>query len=152
MDDGSARTEGVSAGSVASPKRPDDGTSGPAARVGGDGDPTADEAAALERVRRVGWLLDDAIPVPGTDYRVGFDPVLGLLPVAGDLLAAVLSLYPVLEAHRLGVERRAIARMLAMVAVDVGIGSVPILGTVFDAVWKANEWNVRTLERHVEGD
>lgn len=117
-----------------------------------EGKPTADEEAALERARAVGWLLDDAIPVPGTDYRIGFDPVLGVVPVAGDLVAALLSLYPVFEAYRLGVERKALARMLALVAVDLGVGSVPVLGSVFDAVWKANEWNVRTLERHIEGD
>ena len=112
---------------------------------------TADEAATLERVRVFGWLLDDAIPIPGTDYRIGLDPVISVVPVAGDLVAALLSLYPVVEAYRLGVERKTLAKMLALVAVDAGVGSVPVLGSVFDAVWKANEWNVRTIERHVEG-
>jgi hypothetical protein len=130
----------------------DEGLSETDRRAAREGGPTADEEATVERVRAFGWLLDDAIPVPGTDFRVGLDPILSIVPVVGDLLGALLSLYPVIEAYRLGVERKTLARMLALIAVDAGVGSVPVLGTLFDAVWKANEWNVRTIERHVEGD
>lgn len=111
---------------------------------------TGDEEAALRRVRFLANLLDEAVEVPGTDYRVGLDPILGILPGAGDTVAAALSLYPVVEAVRLGASKGTVAKMLALVAVDFTVGSVPVLGTVFDAVWKANEWNVRALERLVE--
>jgi len=114
-----------------------------------DGATTA-EAATLERVRTVSRLLDDAVRVPGTDYRIGIDPILGILPVAGDGVAMLLSLYPVLEAYRLGMSRTALAKMLSLVAVDAVVGSVPVLGPVFDAFWKANKRNLRTLERHLE--
>jgi len=107
------------------------------------------EEATLKRVRTVSRLLDDAVRVPGTDFRIGMDPILGILPVAGDGVAMLLSLYPVLEAYRLGMSRTAIAKMLSLVAVDAVIGSVPLLGPVFDAFWKANKWNLRTLERHL---
>ena len=137
------------------------GTEEPSASTspaGGESDATvgssspADEEAALERVRTVSRLLDDAVAVPGTDVRVGLDPVLGVLPVAGDAAAMLLSLYPVLEAYRLGMSRGTLAKMLVLVAVDAVIGSVPVLGPVFDAFWKANRWNLRTLERHLEVD
>jgi len=108
------------------------------------------ESAALNRVRRVARLQDEAIRVPGTDFRFGLDPVLSLLPVGGDALAAVISLYPVLEAARLGAPKRTLAAMLGLVTVDAVVGSIPVLGSVFDAVWKANEWNRRLLERHLE--
>jgi len=110
---------------------------------------TASEAAALGRVRRVSRLLDSAVRVPGTEMRFGLDPVLGLLPVAGDAVAAVISLYPVVEAYRLGAPKRTLATMLAVVAVDAVAGSIPLLGSVFDAVWKGNEWNARLLARHL---
>lgn len=110
---------------------------------------SASEEAALRRVRSVGNLLDEAFRVPGTNYRIGIDPLIGVLPGAGDAVTTVLSLYPILEAYRLGMSRGTLAKMIARVAIDSVAGSVPVIGTVFDAVWKANTWNVRTIERHV---
>lgn len=107
--------------------------------------------AALGRARFVSNLLDDAVRIPGTNVRFGLDPVLGVVSGYGDAVAAAMSLYPVFEAYRLGAPRRTLAKMLSLVAVDFALGSVPILGTVFDTFWKANTWNVRSLERHVEG-
>ena len=113
-------------------------------------DASGNEQAALERVRLVARLLDEAVRVPGTDYRVGLDPILGILPGAGDAIAAALSLYPVVEAVRLGASKGTLAKMLFLVAVDFTVGSVPVLGTIFDAFWKANEWNADTIEKLVE--
>lgn len=110
---------------------------------------TAREAAALARVRRLSRVLDSAIRVPGTEIRFGLDPVLSLLPVAGDAAAAMISLYTVAEAYRLGAPKRTLATMLAVVAVDAVAGSIPLLGPVFDAFWRANEWNARLLARHL---
>ena len=106
---------------------------------------------AVRRSRRVSHVLDEAVRVPGTDYRVGADPILGLLPGGGDAVALLLSLYPVLEGVRFGASRWTLARMLANVTLDAVVGSVPILGTLFDAVWKANERNVSLLERDLLG-
>jgi len=103
----------------------------------------------VRRVRTVSHLMDEAFRVPGTDYRIGLDPILGILPVVGDGVAALFSLYIVAEAAVAGVPQRTLLRMLAVVAVDAVVGSIPVLGPVFDAAWKANRWNVRTLERHV---
>ncbi|GAB3682859.1 hypothetical protein GCM10028857_09450 [Salinarchaeum chitinilyticum] len=112
---------------------------------------TPDERAALERVDAFSKLLDEAVRVPGTDVQFGLDPVLGVLPGGGDAVAAALSLYPIVEAYRLDAPRSTIAKMLSLVAVDAILGSVPVLGVLFDAYWKANVWNARALERHVDG-
>lgn len=115
-----------------------------------EGEAARRERAALGRVRVVSHLLDEAVRVPGTNYRVGLDPILGILPIGGDAVGLVLSLYPILEAARFDLPTWTIAKMLTLVAVDAVIGSIPVLGTLFDAVWKANEWNRRTLERHLD--
>ncbi|MBX0297128.1 DUF4112 domain-containing protein [Haloarcula nitratireducens] len=118
----------------------------------GNGQATAREEAALQRVETVSNLLDDAIPVPGTDFRIGLDPILSVVPVAGDIIAGAFSLYPLVEAARLDVPRNTLAKMLLLVAVDIAGGSVPVLGTVFDAFWKANVWNQKMIEDHVHGN
>lgn len=103
----------------------------------------------VDRVHRLAGLLDSSIRVPVVGVRVGLDPLLGLLPVAGDAIAAALSLLIVVEAYRLGADRATLAAMLANVAVDAGAGSVPVVGELVDATWKANERNAELLERAV---
>lgn len=108
------------------------------------------EPPELARAKAAAHLLDESLKIPGTNLRVGLDPLAGVLPVSGDLVAAVGSLYIVFQGVRLGLPRDAIAKMLALTAVDTVVGSVPVLGTVFDAAWKANKWNASIIEDHVE--
>lgn len=110
----------------------------------------ADEYAALRRARRASRLLDESIRVPGTDFRLGVDPILSVVPGGGDAAAAALSLYVVAEAARAGVPTPVLMRMLGNVGVDAVGGSVPVAGTVFDALWKANRRNVKLFEAYVE--
>lgn len=102
----------------------------------------------VDRARLVAWLLDDAVRVPFTTRRVGLDALLGLLPLGGDAVGSVLSLYVVVEGYRQGVSRRVLARMLGNVALDLLAGSVPVVGDAFDAAWKANARNLDLLETH----
>lgn len=103
---------------------------------------------ALERLRRLGYLLDNAIPVPGTRIRFGLDSIIGLVPGAGDLLGGALSLYIILEAARMGVPRPLLLRMGYNVAVDALVGTVPVLGDLFDVGFKANLRNLALVEQH----
>lgn len=105
---------------------------------------------SVRRVNRMGHLLDEAIQVPGTSVKFGLDPILGIVPGVGDGIATLFSLYIVLEAFRAGVSPSTLLRMLAYIAVDAVIGSIPGVGPIFDAVWKANKWNAGLLESHVE--
>lgn len=115
------------------------------------GGASAKEQAALRRIRGLSTMLDDAIRVPGTNFKVGVDPIMGILPVGGDAVATVFALYPIAEAIRFGLPTATILKMILLVAVDSVVGSIPVVGTVFDAFWKANKWNAKTLERHLEG-
>ncbi|MBD1999688.1 DUF4112 domain-containing protein [Leptolyngbya sp. FACHB-541] len=105
---------------------------------------------SLQRLRQLSHVLDNAIPIPGTGYRIGLDPLLGLLPGAGDTVAGALSAYIVVEAARMGVPREILLRMASNIVLEVVLGSVPMLGDVFDATWKANARNIALLETHVD--
>jgi len=109
--------------------------------------PEGVDEAALERLEFVAWVLDEGIRLPVVDYRIGMDPLVGILPVAGDVVTAVASLYIVAAAVRQGVSLLTALRMLGNVAVDVAAGSVPVVGDVFDAAWKANKRNARLAVR-----
>lgn len=109
--------------------------------------PDSVDRAAVGRMRTVAYVLDESIPIPGTDRSIGLDPLLGVVPGVGDAVSGAISLYIVLEAARLGVSYGTLLRMIANVAVDTVGGTVPYVGDVFDAVWKAN---VRNLELVLE--
>ena len=109
-----------------------------------DGDlPAAVDDAAIARMRTVARVLDEGIRLPGTDFRFGIDPIVGILPGAGDAATSIVSLYIVAESARMGVSQSTLLRMLANIAVDTVGGSVPVLGVAFDAFWKSNKWNVQ---------
>jgi hypothetical protein len=100
--------------------------------------PEGVDEAAVKRMRLVARVMDDGVRVPMTETRVGLDPLFGVVPGAGDLLAAGISTYIVLEAARLGVSYVTLVEMLATVAVDTALGAIPVVGTVVDAVFKSN--------------
>jgi hypothetical protein len=110
-----------------------------------------DVAARLARLRRIAWLVDAAFVIPGTKFRFGVNSIIGLLPVGGDAILGVISLYIVFEAYQMGLPPGKIARMLANVAIEVFGGSVPVLGDLFDVALKANLRNIAIIERHFSG-
>jgi hypothetical protein len=103
----------------------------------------------LERLRNFSRLLDEAIAIPGTTYRIGLDPLLGLLPGGGDVVGLVLSCFIVFEAARMGVSKATLGRMAFNILLETLAGTVPVLGDVFDFAWKSNTKNIRLLEEHV---
>ncbi len=105
--------------------------------------------STLRRVRRLSHLLDNAFPIPGTSYRIGLDPLLGLLPGGGDFLGATLSAYIVLEGARLGLPRHILGQMVTNIIFETIAGSVPVLGDLVDATWKANAKNIAIMEEQL---
>lgn len=105
---------------------------------------------SLERIRGLAWLLDNSIPIPGTRFRIGLDPILGLIPGLGDATGAILSSYILLEASRAGASRGTLLRMAWNILVESLVGLIPLAGDLFDAGWKANQRNFRLLERALE--
>jgi hypothetical protein len=106
---------------------------------------------SLDRLRRLAWWLDEGIRVPGTRFRIGLDPILGLVPGLGDSAGALMGVAILAEASRRGVPRLTLIRMVANIILDTALGSVPLIGDAFDAAWKANARNLRLLERHSSG-
>ena len=95
-------------------------------------------------------LLDRSFRIPGTSLRFGLDPVLGLVPGAGDVVAALGSGYILYIAWLNGAPGSMIARMVMNVLVDTLVGAVPVVGDIFDAGWQANARNVALLERWLD--
>lgn len=103
----------------------------------------------LARARRVADLLDAAFTLPVIG-EVGLDGLIGLLPVFGDWLMFLPSIYVVYQGARLGLPKRAIAWMLFLLVLEAALTSVPIVGDALDFAWKANQRNVARIERHVD--
>ena len=101
------------------------------------------------RARTLARLLDEAVRVPGTRVRFGLDPLLGLIPGAGDLAGAALGGWVILLAAGEGAPRAMLLRMLGNIAVDTVIGTIPFFGDLFDVGFRANSRNVTLLERHI---
>lgn len=116
----------------------------PGSRVG-----SRERSAAVTRLRALSRLLDSSLRIPGLGYRIGLDPLIGLIPGFGDAVMLIPSLYIVLEAYRLGAPRSAVVRMMLNIGVETLFGAVPFLGDIFDATFKANTRNLYLLERHL---
>ena len=112
--------------------------------------PSSGRATKFERIQALSQLLDNAITLPGTDYSVGLDPLIGLLPGGGDLFTGLLSLYIVFEGFQLGASAPTLTRMASNIALEVVAGTIPLVGDLFDVAWKANARNVRLLEDHLQ--
>jgi hypothetical protein len=112
------------------------------ARLGGAGGVFCDET--LDLLSRV---LDTWFRVPGTNIRFGLDGIVGFIPGIGDLLGGLASCIIVLAAFFRGVPLITIARMVVNLAIEVGVGLVPVLGNLFDIGWRANRRNYHLLER-----
>lgn len=104
----------------------------------------------IKRLRTLTHLLDNAIPLPGTPYRIGLDPLLGLIPGGGDIAGAVLSAYIVISAAQLGLPRESLLRMVLNILLEVMVGTIPVLGDLFDVAWKANVKNMELLDIHIK--
>lgn len=101
------------------------------------------------RARALARMLDSALRIPGTTITFGLDPILGLVPGVGDLAGAVLSGYIVVTAARLGAPKSVLAKMLLNLGTDTLVGSVPVLGDLFDVGYRANIRNSELLDRHL---
>jgi hypothetical protein len=111
--------------------------------------PTA-RARQLERTRILAHILDNAVEIPGTNFRIGLDAVIGLIPGVGDVLGMVVSGYILYESVRLGASKSTLLRMVYNVVLEVLLGAIPGLGDIFDAAWKANARNANLLLQHLE--
>ena len=102
-----------------------------------------------QRLGKLAWVLDSAIPLPG-GYSIGIDGLVGLIPGIGDGAAALVSTYIIAEGVRAGAPKSVLARMVGNVAVESAIGAIPIIGDLFDIVFKANVRNVALMDGYLQ--
>lgn len=98
-------------------------------------------------IQRFSWLLDESIPLPG-GYRIGLDGFIGLIPGVGDFISGLLSSVLIFKANQIGVPRTILLRMIINMLIDSTFGAIPVVGDIFDFVWKANKRNANLLARY----
>lgn len=103
----------------------------------------------LRRLRRVAWRMDALVFLPGTNLTLGLDNILGLVPVVGDVATLAPSVWMIWKARDLGATPGALAFMVANLIADVLIGSIPVVGDLFDIWYNANIRNYRLLEKNL---
>ncbi|MCA1796440.1 MAG: DUF4112 domain-containing protein [Geobacteraceae bacterium] len=106
-------------------------------------------ASTPKDLQRLAHLMDASIPVPFTHKRIGIDGILGIIPGIGDGIGALLSTYIIARAARMGVPRVLLLRMAANVGIDTLVGTIPLVGDLFDMAWKSNLRNMQLLDRHL---
>lgn len=129
------------------------------ARAGGDGpgggpgqDPHERDSRGrreLERLRAIQWLFDQAFAIPGTKWRFGLDALIGLIPGVGDIAGALVAVYALRVARRLGAPAVIQAHMLTNIALDALVGMIPLLGDLFDFAFRAQTRNLALLDAWV---
>ena len=102
----------------------------------------------LRWVERVARLMDSQFQMPGTRFRFGLDPLLGLLPIVGDVSTTLVSVALLLTMLRHGASGAVVVRMALNILIDTVVGGIPLIGNVFDFAYKSNERNVALLRRH----
>ncbi len=102
----------------------------------------------LVALRKFAFYMDEAFTIPGTNFKVGLDAMIGLIPGVGDVIGAMLSTWIVIGALRHRVPARVIVRMVINIVIDLFVGAVPVAGDVFDFLYEENVKNMRLLEKH----
>jgi hypothetical protein len=113
---------------------------------------TASQLRNLNRIRRISRLMDTAFRIPVLGIKVGWDPVLGLVPGLGDLIATAVSAYVIVLAARFRLPKSILAQMVFNIGLEAVVGTVPLVGDLFDAFYKSNVRNLKLLEAHLQGE
>jgi len=100
----------------------------------------------LLRLKLLSERLDNSIKIPGTNQKIGIDPIIGLIPILGDFIGVIFSTYIMYSGIKMGVSSKIVKKMATNLAIEFIIGSIPIIGDIFDALWKANKKNVELIE------
>ena len=101
--------------------------------------------STLKRLDRFSFWTDSNFRIPFTGFRFGLSPLIGLVPVIGDFVGLVLSLYVLREARRVGASRKVQTKMIINMLIEFLGGLIPIIGDAFDAIYKANTRNTELL-------
>jgi hypothetical protein len=111
---------------------------------------TAERLVTLNRIRKLSRLMDTAIGIPGTKFRIGLDPIIGLVPGAGDIVSTAFSAYIIYLATQIGISSQDLKKMIFNIGLEAVVGTVPLVGDLFDAYYKSNIRNLAILEQHLQ--
>src|SRR5687768_2341432 len=103
---------------------------------------------ALQWIEPISKLLDSAFKIPGTNFKFGLDPIIGSIPILGDLSTFLISSVLFKNMTKHGASRKVVILMGLNILVDLVVGSIPFIGWLFDFGFRANEKNVRLLKEH----
>jgi hypothetical protein len=109
-----------------------------------------DAASVRQRVEAAERLLERTFTIPGINQPIGLDAIVGLVPVAGDAVGALMGLYLVWEARNLGMPKWQLARMLGHVGLDAALGAIPFVGDVADFFYRSNSRNLKIVRKHLD--
>ena len=107
-------------------------------------------AKTREQLDQLAWLLDNAFRVPGTGWRFGLEALLGMVPVAGDVVSGFLGLFLLIRALQFKLPKIVVVRMLLNSLLDLTIGAIPFIGDAFDFVYKSNTRNMKLFHEYAE--
>jgi hypothetical protein len=110
----------------------------------------ADPVSVRKRIEAIEFLLERSFTVPGTNYQIGLDSLVGLVPVLGDVVTTVMGGYLVWEARNLGMPKWKLWRMAGNVGFDALLGSVPVVGDAADFIFRSNSRNLKIVKRHLD--
>ncbi|MEM1294995.1 MAG: DUF4112 domain-containing protein [Verrucomicrobiota bacterium] len=96
---------------------------------------------ASKTSRFIAWIMDEAISIPGTNVKIGIDPILGLLPAGGDLAASTAGVFAFIEAVKRGLPIKAIWKIVGNILLNAGVGTIPIIGDLFSVMFRSNSRN-----------
>jgi hypothetical protein len=109
-----------------------------------------DPRAVRRRLEAAEGLLERMFVVPGINRNIGLDSILGMVPVVGDVMTAVMGAWLVWEARNLGMSKFQLARMAANIGIDTALGAVPVVGDLFDFAFRSNSKNLRIVKRYLD--
>ncbi|MES2828095.1 MAG: DUF4112 domain-containing protein [Bacteroidota bacterium] len=107
-----------------------------------------DEHPELRWIAGVSKLMDNQFRFPGTNFRFGLDPILNLIPIAGDMAGLVVSAGLLLAMAKKGASNKLVILMSLNILLDATIGAIPIAGQLFDFFYKANARNIKLMKEH----
>jgi hypothetical protein len=104
----------------------------------------------LRWLEKTANLLDSKFRIPGTKFTFGFDPILGLIPILGDVSTFILSAIMITYMTKYGVSKKVLILMVLNIVLDALVGGIPVAGSIFDFVYKANDRNIKLLKEHYQ--
>lgn len=113
--------------------------------------PTGNDPQSIrKRIEAMEMILERSFVLPGTNYRIGLDSIVGLIPVVGDIITAAMGSYLVWEARNLGLPKWKLWQMMGRIGLDSAVGAVPVVGDAFDLVYRSNTKNLKTVKKHLD--